>query len=64
MNLEPLELQACTSTALKLRPTRLNFISSRTVENHVSVILAKLGAASWLEAMALTERLGMIAQSV
>lgn len=38
------------------------FISSRTVENHVSAILAKLGAASRLEAIALTERLGIISQ--
>jgi DNA-binding CsgD family transcriptional regulator len=36
------------------------FMSSRTVENHVSAILTKPGAASRLEALALAERLGII----
>jgi DNA-binding CsgD family transcriptional regulator len=39
------------------------FISLRTVENHVSAILAKLGATSRLEAIALAERLGITSQT-
>jgi DNA-binding CsgD family transcriptional regulator len=39
------------------------FLSTRTVENHVSAILIKLGAAGRREAASAAERLGLIPQS-
>jgi DNA-binding CsgD family transcriptional regulator len=39
------------------------FLSTRTVENHVSAILIKLGAGSRREAASAAERLGLIPQS-